>query len=306
MRVRQALAAAVAALCVSIPAGPVGADRINLPGTFTMSVSAMVEGLSSSTSVGGEPCGNEPYTQFQSYPTGRFKDDVIDVEYQFAAPDAVGEGSFDYSTFNGFELIDLTTFSVETVTHQQWTVRCVDPDGEYFSGPSHTFWVPMVSHEVVVPSLLAELQTLVTGPDVFFPVAQPDTGWLTVKTPMEIRVTPVEPIRLEVAVENVTGRVEAWAQATPVRVMFEPGEHGGQPITCTYAEATMGWDPAHPSGCWYEYVNSSAISPTARFLTRTRVVWEVTTSAPGLAGEWQSYTDLEVGVAEVQAVVVAP
>ena len=271
-----------------------------------MGVTAIAADLSEGTSVDGEPCGNEPYTQFQTYATGRFKDDVIQVEYQFAAPDAAGEGSFDYSTFNSFELVDLTTFEVETVTHQQWTVRCVDPSGQHFSGPSHTFWVPMVSQEIVVPSLLAELQTLVTGPDVFFPVAQPDTGWLTVKTPMEVRVEAVDPVRLEVAVENITGRVEAWAQATPVRVVYEPGERGGQPVTCTYAEATMGWDPARPSGCRYEYYNSSAISPTARFLARTRVVWEVTTSAPALAGEWQTYTDTEVGVAEVQAVVVAP
>lgn len=267
----------------------------------------MVGDLSTGTSVNGDPCGNEPYTEFQSWATGRVKNDVIDVEYQFTPSQGVAaEGSFDYASFSPFEVVDLSTISVETVTHQQWTVRCVDPSGEHFSGPSHTFWVPMVSQEIVVPSLLAELQTLVTGPDVFFPVAQPGTGWLTVKAPMEIRVQPAEPVRLEVAVENVTGRAEAWAQATPVRVVFEPGERGGMPVTCSYAAATMGWDAERPSGCLYEYVNSSAISPTARFLTRTSVVWEVTTSAPGLAGEWVSYTDTEVGVAEVQAVVVAP
>ncbi|HWL41634.1 MAG TPA: hypothetical protein VNQ73_01735 [Ilumatobacter sp.] len=246
--------------------------------------------------------------------TGRFRDDVIDIEYQFAPTDVAGGETFDYAAVGmGFEAIDTTTFSVDTVTHQQWRVGCVDPDGEHHAGPSHTFWVPMVSHEVIVPSLLAELRTLVTGPSVFFPVAQPDTGWLTVKTPMEIRVEPVAPIRLEVAVENVTGRVEAWAQATPVRVVFHPGEpmnlthpEVGAPVTCTYEQVTMGWDPAYASGCWYRYHNSSAISPTARFLTRTRVVWQVDTSSPAIAGEWESYTDVEVGVAEVQAVVIAP
>ena len=249
----------------------------------------------------------DPYTTFVSQATGRVMDDTIEVIYTFLPPDLPAEGGMEIATPVGstdFELIDPTTFATDTVTHEEWRARCVDPTGEHPGGPSTTFWVPVVSHEVIVPSLLAELQTLVTGPDVTFPAALPDTGWLVVKTPMEIRVSPVNPIRLEVAVENVTGRVEAWAQATPVRVVFEPGEPGGASITCSYPDATTGYDPATPSGCAYEYYNSSAISPTTQFTSRTRVVWQVDTSAPALSGEWQTYTDTNVSVAEVQAVVI--
>lgn len=305
------LTVAVTALCAQ-PASA-GLDSEDHIATFEVQVA--VAGELEDGFVNVNPCAsNAPFTEFTFRALSQVKSG--DVSYSFdavagATPESVSPGWFvsgsEYADFYG--VIDLATFERVTITHRRYLVGCARPDApdEFDASTVSPVWVPVVTEISLVPAVLAELTRLVPAPETFFPVADPVYGWLYVQAPMEVRVANLEVVSATVTAANAVSSASASAVATPVEVVFEPGEPGGAPVVCPLAAVEAGWDRGDPdgSGCVYTYRNSSAITPSREFGSRTRVRWHVTGSG-GLDMVIETLAFDPVQVAEIQAVVVAP
>lgn len=313
MRLRVRIACATAAAVVLAPtATEAGLDGDDKVGTFQ--VRAAVKGELADGFVDSNPCEQTPpYTEFSYEPTGNALSG--DVVYTYDAtsgqtPDAGSTQWFvsgtGFADFYG--VIDVATFEAVTVTHRQYLVGCAQPGtGDLDPATDSIVWVPVVTATTLVPDVMAELIALLPAPDVFFPVADPDQGWLIVNTPMEVRVSNAAPVSASVTAANAISSATATATATPTDVLFEPGEPGAAAVLCSTADVEAAWDRTDPdgSGCLVTYRNSSAITPSDRFQARTRVRWHVTGSG-GLDMVVETVAFDTVAVAEIQAVVIAP
>ncbi|HWL44316.1 MAG TPA: hypothetical protein VNQ73_15350 [Ilumatobacter sp.] len=280
-----------------------------------VAVQAAVAGELRDGFVNSNPCeATAPHTVFSFQPTPRVRSGEVTYTYDVMA-DATPESQSAMWFVSGggfadfYGTIDIATFSSVTITHRRYLVGCGRPDNPNDLDPatSAVVWVPVITETSLVPDVLAELVELIPSPDTFFPVADPTYGWLYVKTPMEVRVGNLEAVAASVTAANAVSSATATATAEPVEVVFEPGEPGGPATVCSVAAAQAGWDRNNPhgSGCLYTYQNSSAITPSHQFQTRTRVRWHVTGTG-GIDVVLETIAYDAVGVAEVQAVVVAP
>jgi hypothetical protein len=259
------------------------------------------------------PCADHlPFTRLGYRWTGNFR--VGEVEFEYIAESTISAEVQDSSWYVPgashdvmYEQIDLAEFRTTTVTAKEYAVACEHPQTSVRDEGTLSFvWIPVVTEEVLIPDVMAELVTLIPAPNVYFPVADPTYGWLYVKTPMEIRVDNLEPVTASVTATNAISSATATATAEPSRVIFEPGEPYGPATVCSVESVEMGWDRDDPdgSGCVYSYINSSAIVPPEhKFQTRTRAEWHVTGTG-GLDMTLQTTAYDYVAVAEVQAVVV--
>lgn len=278
-------------------------------------IQARVAGELADGFVDSNPCvATPPYTEYSFQPTPHVQSDDVTYTYDATAdatPDSQSTSWFvSGSTFADFYgAIDVATYESVTITHRRYIVGCAMPENPNELDPATdaVAWVPVVTEISLVPEVLAELTRVIPAPDTFFPVADPARGWLFVKTPMEVRVRNLEAASASVTAANAVSSATATATAEPVEVVFEPGEPGGAAVTCSVDAVQMAWDrgDADGSGCLYTYTNSSAITPSQQFQTRTRVRWHVTGSG-GLDLVLETVAFDAVGVAEIQAVVVAP
>ena len=275
--------------------------------TQTVSVDASLAGFETPAEISGagDPCaGQEPYTKFVARQDPRF---VREDELQFYAPVTPGVPPEDV-----FGLLPPATgsweqknSSVTAPTHEWWIAACVDPiTNETSPAGARGAWVAVVTPAVVVAALSQRLEDLLTAPVVSWPSIDREFGWLYVKAPMDFRIEPPDAVSLTASVTNVTGSVSATVSATPISVLFEPGEPGGGSVSCSVQAATSGYSASTPGQCSYTYQNSSAIASGGEFGWRATLLWQVTTSAPEFGPRVLPTVSYgTVAVAEAQAVV---
>lgn len=280
----------------------------------TVTVRAAVVGELVDGVVGSNPCaGNGGATEYWFVASGNFRSGTVEYTFDQGSdfpPESLSAQWFARGSGPGdvYAVIDAATYSTITVTERQYVVGCRDPDtGVVDEATRGLVWVPVISEVTLIPDVMAELVKVVPAPEVFFPVADPVFGWLYVNTPMEVRVSNLEAVSVEVSARNAVSEATASATAWPVGVVFESGEPGGGGVVCSVAGVQAGWDRNDPdgSGCVYVYRNSSAVTPSDLFQANTRVQWHVTGTG-GLDMVIETHALDHVAVAEVQAVVTAP
>lgn len=313
MRLSRSLWPTIVVVGVATSTPVSAADRGDTVGIVELQ--AAVAGELADGFVDSNPCeGAPPYVEYRFEPTGQAMAGSVTYTYDVMAevtPESKSASWFvsggGYADFYG--TIDVATYESVTITHRKFHVGCVDPANPGVIDPATdaVVWVPVVTEASLVPDLMAEITRLVPAPNAFFPVAMPDTGWLIVNTPMEVRVDNLAPVTATVTAANAVSSATATATATASEVVFEPGESGGAAVTCSTDDVEAAWDRDDPdgSGCVYTYRNSSAITDSDRFQARTRVRWHVVGSG-GLDMIIETIGHDPVAVAEVQAVVVAP
>jgi len=209
----------------------------------------------------------------------------------------------------GISFVADDSFEVEYV---EWITACAperdSASSAFESGTLNRFWIRRPTQAVLLPGLLAEVVASLPAPEILWPSADPEFGWIYVNTDSDVRINPVGIVRPPpVSVSNLVGSATAWVQATPTEVRFDPGEPNKSEIPCTYEAATAPYVPSRATGCMYKYTNSSAISTDAdsAFVARTSVLWEITASGPLTSSNPLSWRQELVQVAEVQALVIA-
>lgn len=114
----------------------------------------------------------------------------------------------------------------------------------------------------------------------------------------------------EVWVPTPTGPITAQAVATPLHLVFTPGEPGSEPFACD--GPGQRWEPAFgedaKSACTYRYLHSSAISGSGTFSAQWSIVWSIRWYSNHAVAEtlpaFVTTTSREITVKEIQAVIV--
>ena len=118
------------------------------------------------------------------------------------------------------------------------------------------------------------------------------------------------PVSVVAWVPTLSGISWVRTTATPVGLVFEPGEPGGVPVRC--AGPGEVWDPSvgdeAASSCMYTYAHSSEIAG-GQFGATWSMVWEISwrsnVGARGDLGEYTTSSNVDVVVREIQAVIVS-
>lgn len=292
--------------------GIASADGLYIPpGGAPISVEVYLTGFETPSAVWENPCGDEDvYTEFYSLRDDRqYKNETHQFfNTEIPVPGVPGDGEWErYSVFNGstVEWVDESAWTTPVKTHVYWLSGCQDPiTGRNSPALSAGFWVPLVTHETVVPALYAHLEDYLQPPAVSWPSIDPQFGWLYVKAPMDFRVARPSGITLTATVTNVTGSVTSTVSAAPGSLTFSPGEPGGHSVVCSLAAATAGYSVDSPGACAYTYRNASSISEWGEFPWQAILRWDVTTSSPTFASAAiPTISYGSVAVAEAQAVV---
>jgi hypothetical protein len=201
------------------------------------------------------------------------------------------------------------SLSVSIPTHRQWRTWCEglqgDPPVMVEAPGSERFpWIELVSTDTLVPQIVEHLEEVLTEPALYWPGIDREHGWLYVQLPMDFRVAAQQPVTLHASVSNLAGSASAWVTATPVSVLFEPGEPNGQPIACTYPAATAGYHENRPNACAVTWHHSSSLSNTTYFPYRITTVWNITSNATTLTtGNSPRSTTGNIQIAEIQAIL---
>ena len=111
-------------------------------------------------------------------------------------------------------------------------------------------------------------------------------------------------------VPTPTGSIWAQATATPLHLVFTPGEPGSEPFACD--GPGQRWEPAFgeeaKSACTYRYLHSSEISGSGTFSAQWSIVWSITWTSNVSVGEtlpaYLTTSLQEITVKEIQAVIV--
>ncbi len=111
-------------------------------------------------------------------------------------------------------------------------------------------------------------------------------------------------------VPTPTGAIWAQATATPLHLVFTPGEPGSAPFACDGPgqpwESAFGEDAK--SACTYRYLHSSEISESGRFSAQWSIVWSIAWTSNVSVGEtlpaYLTSASQEITVKEIQAVIV--
>lgn len=187
------------------------------------------------------------------------------------------------------------------VTEYLWEVKCEDPE-TYELSYVLDYWISAPTPGDLVADLAEILPGYLDPPDVSWPNASPEHGWLFVKVPMDFRIDNLDSVTVTASVTNAIGTATASATATPSVAAFDSGEGGG--TECDFEGATVAYVPGTPSACAYTYQNSSAIAGGS-FGSTTTVRWDVTSvpSDPSLPASMDTFTSQALPVSEVQAIV---
>lgn len=116
------------------------------------------------------------------------------------------------------------------------------------------------------------------------PAVEPDLrpldqngGWAYVQVPLNFAVEPgsIAPVTASASVVDplTGGSVWANATATPVSLVFEPGD-GSPTVKCDIADATLPFDPEEPGNCAHTYLNSSNPQPGDVYPTALFIEWQ--------------------------------
>lgn len=267
----------------------------------TVGASVALPGFENPPEVSWNPCKAKPHTQYVTRRTPLYKTDQPNVKALELdiLPQLLGIPIYAVYGDGTGGFVKQSVFDATVKTHVRYFGWCMDPISlERLEDSVIEFWVPLVSQELVVPALYAQLSAYLKPPEVSFPSADPAYGWLYVNAPMDVRIETPDAVSLTATVTNVTGSVTATVTATPSAVTFDSGEPGGGTVPCGIDVATASYSQSSPGGCSYTYQHSSAISPGNEFGTRTILKWEVTTSSP-------TFQDHAVPTVAYDAVAVA-
>jgi hypothetical protein len=177
-------------------------------------------------------------------------------------------------------------------------------------GSLDLIWVSQVSPRVLGRLATDMAKALVPKPSFgSAPVA--DTG--VVNVDMWLWTDPGEygVVRTrEVWVPTPTGPITAQAVATPLHLVFTPGEPGSEPFACD--GPGQRWEPAFgedaKSACTYRYLHSSEISGSGTFSAQWSIVWSIRWYSNHAVAEtlpaFVTTTSREITVKEIQAVIV--
>jgi hypothetical protein len=190
--------------------------------------------------------------------------------------------------------------TIDGVIHNHYSKIC--------PGVVSGFWIPETSVRVGAAALrdavtrVLPAPTFGSAPPASANIVKYDT-WLWSDPTQFVAVTATATIA------TGAGAVAASVTATPLRLVFDPGEPGSQPVVCQWPGRA--WTPADgnsDSDCMYAYRHSSSISATGTFAARWSTVWSVTwTSSAGGGGTldaaYLTTTDVDIDVKEVQAIV---
>jgi len=255
------------------------------------------------------PClGHEDYESHVSRSTGLVMNDIETVGVEFGDDTITVESSGFPAAGTDFSLTADSSFEVEFV---QWMTACAPEADSALSafepGTTTRYWIRRPTQEALVPGLLVEVGEALPAPEISWPSADPEFGWIYVNTESDVRIGPVGTVYRERTRSNLVGSATAWVEATPSEVRFDPGEPNKSEIPCTYESAIAQYIPSQATGCKYKYTNSSAISTDAdsAFVARTSVLWEISASGPFTSANPLSWREDLVQVAEVQAIVIA-
>ena len=208
----------------------------------------------------------------------------------------------------GYALVIDPTFQVEYV---EWHTACApavnSPSFEFQSGTEQRYWIKRPTQASIVPGLVAEVAANLEAPDIFWPNVDPEFGWVYVTVENDIRIDPVSNVRRTASVSNLVGSVSAWVEASPSKIVFDPGEPGSPGTACTYAAATALYAIEFASSCFYRYANSSSIATVVdnAFVTRTTMSWNIAASGPFTYADPESWREETIQVAAVQAIEIA-
>ena len=177
-------------------------------------------------------------------------------------------------------------------------------------GSLNLIWVSQASPRVLGRIVTDMAKALVPKPS-FGSAPAADTGVVNVDMWLWTEPGDYGTVKTrEVWVPTPTGPITAQAVATPVHLVFTPGEPGSEPVACD--GPGQPWEPAFgedaKSACSYRYLHSSEISQSGVFSAQWSIVWSITWYSNHSAGEtlpaFVTTTSQEITVKEIQAVIV--
>ena len=226
---------------------------------------------------------------------------------QFGTPPS-GKARPDSSGCIWFPAGEAQVFDGATVT--QKIVNGVNYELFYRSCPTsgRGVWVPQVPPRSLGLSAADEIEQRLVEPTLgSAPPA--DSGIVNVGMWLWTDPALYQPVSITAWVPTPTGVAWATTTATPVRLVFAPGEPGGSATVCQgpgQPWLTPFGDDAR-SACMYTYRHSSEITASDVFAARFSIVWSVAwqsnVASGGSLGAYTTSSDHSVTVGEIQAVV---
>lgn len=193
--------------------------------------------------------------------------------------------------------------TINGITYRHYTNYCPA------KGTSANYWVPVTSS---VRSATPQLRQAVYErlPSPTFGSAPPASSNIA-KYDMWMWADPGEflPVSATATVLTGGGGVSASVTATPLRLVFDPGEPDSSPVVCAWpGQAWTAADGDDDSACMYAYYHSSSIDPSGTFAASWSIVWDVTwSSSNGTGGvvndSYLTTTAVAMTVKEVQVLV---
>lgn len=255
------------------------------------------------------PClGHEGYEAHVSKRTSLVKNDVDKISIEVNGDVIKIESSSPPGSSIGYTASVDETFQVEYV---EWVTACAAtedaPVYQFEPGTVRRYWIKRPTQGAIVPNLVADVTRRLPAPDVIWPDADPEFGWIYVNVDNDVRISPVNNVRAETTISNLVGSATVWVEASPSHIKFEPGEPGSPGMECTYAAATAPYVIERATSCFHRYSHSSAISTAAdnAFVARTSVFWDIESSGPLTYSDPISWRQELIQVAEVQSLVTA-
>lgn len=177
--------------------------------------------------------------------------------------------------------------------------------------PIGAVWVPQLTPRDLLPDIEAFLEDRLHYPTASFEPVDSEFGWVYVQVPIDYRVAAGEwePVEAYAEVTNPLGTVWVRATATPIRLLFEPGDPASNGASCAGAGPVAPYDPAVPGECSFTFHNASSTADNGEtFAGSIAIVWEATwvSSDPtqfGTLNVGPTQTDLDIAVAEAKALV---
>lgn len=201
------------------------------------------------------------------------------------------------------------TKTIDGIFYRQWIRVCPPPQQ-----PVTLFWraettpLELAENAFAKTTALLPTPTLGMSPPNLITYAKYDT-WLWTDPDQW------HDVKVPASVQTIQGTLTVTVTATPLRLVFDPGEPDSTPFVCT--GPGQAWTPAlgedATSPCMYEYYHSSSISPTGAFNAQWSIVWNITWTSIGPAGtaggvlaeEFVTTNAEQITVKEIQALVTA-
>jgi hypothetical protein len=197
------------------------------------------------------------------------------------------------------------TKTVDGVVYHEFVKTCPNPDG---TTTSTLVWIPQESPKTLATNAAQRVEQLLPHPT---PTTAPPLTEGIVKVGMWFWVDPAQYVAQTVtaSIPTATGTLTATTSATPVRMVYSPGEPDGEPVTCPGPGQQWVHDDGDDatSPCMYTYQHSSEIDPNGQFTATLQIVWHITwTSNAGIngdLGEYTTSTTFPITIHEIQAVI---